>query len=79
MLPDGLTKIYDGMFEGCSALTSVTFPTALTIIKSSAFGSTALKKVILPVGLTTIEGGAFAGAKIEELYIPSTVTMLGMG
>ena len=36
-LPDSLTSIGEGAFEGCSALTTVTLPDSLTAIGDGAF------------------------------------------
>lgn len=64
--------IYDGAFEGCTGLTSVTIPDSVTSISSSAFyNCKALTSITIPNSVTSIGGIAFGSctslAKINML------------
>ena len=76
-MPDSVTSIEDGAFEGCVALESITIPDSVTSIGYSAFGGcVALESVTIPDRITfiryraaryrahsveDIRNGAFAG------------------
>lgn len=55
-----LTTIDYSAFESCSNLESVTFPSTLTSIGSSAFSETGIKSLSLPSGITSIGNYAFS-------------------
>ena len=55
-----VTSIRFECFMGCRDLTSVTFPSTLTVIKNWAFNGTGLTTVTIPKTLTEIQVGAFA-------------------
>jgi len=56
VIPEGITKIGEGAFMNCRALTSVTFPSTLEIIESYAFrGCSALTTVTIPATLTSVD------------------------
>ncbi len=60
-IPEGVTKIGNWAFYGCTGLTSVTIPEGVTKIGESAFeGCTGLTSVTLPKSIKEIESGAFA-------------------
>ena len=64
----GDLDIGQAAFSGCSALTSVKFPTSMSKIEAGAFaGCTKLETVILPDTFTKIEAGAFSGAPIKSI------------
>ena len=77
--PEGVTLIGECVFEGCSALTSVTIPSTVTEIRTEAFsGCSRLTSVTIPEGVTSIEGYVFSGCKaLTSVTIPSTVTSIG--
>lgn len=57
-----ITSIENGVFSGCSSLTSVTIPSGVTHIGAEAFrGCSGLTSVILPPSVTNIGAKAFAG------------------
>ncbi len=56
-------EIEPSMFEGCSALESVTFNSDVTTMGTNAFAGTALTNVTLPNSITTIPSGAFGNAR----------------
>ena len=60
-IPDSVTTIGEGVFDGCESLTSVTIPDSVTTIGNCAFydcGS--LTSVTIPDSVTTIGNYAFA-------------------
>ena len=61
-VPDGVTEIGDGAFEGCTGLTRVSFPDSLTTIEDSAFsGCTNLTQIVLPKHVRWVYSTAFSG------------------
>ncbi|MBR5372912.1 MAG: leucine-rich repeat domain-containing protein, partial [Oscillospiraceae bacterium] len=75
-----VTKIGDGAFVNCTALTSVNIPYTVTSIGMSAFSNCkALNSVDLPSRLTTIGDEAFSCcSSLTAVTIPDSVTTIGM-
>ena len=62
VIPNSVTSISFGAFNGCSGLKSVTIPNSVTSIGKSAFSDcTGLTSVTIPNSVTSIGGGAFGG------------------
>ena len=72
-----ITNVPDWAFAMQINCTSVTLPSALTSIGSSALEECAFTSITLPEGLTTIGDYAFYGSKLTSLLIPSTVSTIG--
>lgn len=73
-----VTSVYQA-FYGCS-ITSVTLPSTLKVIGSTAFGECSLlKSVLIPSSVTEIQLGAFYQSGLEKITIPSTVEIIGLG
>lgn len=66
-------------FNGCSSLTSVTFPPSLTSLGGSAFKSCDLRELDLSkTQITSIPSWAFGGnANLSVIKFPSTLTSIG--
>ena len=59
-IPEGVTKIGAGAFEGCDSLASITIPKGVTRIGASAFcGCTSLEEITIPNSVTKIGEAAF--------------------
>lgn len=59
-IPDGVTAIAFGAFEGCRGLTAVTLPGTVTEIRTCAFQKcTSLTSLHIPYSVTLIRGSAF--------------------
>ena len=61
-IPNSVTSIGYGTFEGCSSLTSVTIPNSVTSIGQGAFrGCSSLTSITIPNSVTSIGISAFSG------------------
>jgi len=62
VISNSITSIGNDAFQGCTGLTSVTFPNSVTSIGSQAFyGCTTLTSVTIPNSVTSIGSYAFQG------------------
>ena len=70
VIPTGITKIGDYLFQGCYGLTSVTIPQDVTSIGKYAFeGCSNLSSVMIPQSITNIGRKAFAKCKLRNVFI----------
>ena len=78
-IPDGVKKIRDGAFGGCSSLSSVAIPDSVTSIGNSAFAScSSLTSVIIGDGVTSIGDDTFYGCEnLTSVTIGDSVTSIG--
>ena len=78
MIPEGVTDIADGAFEGNRLITSVELPSTLKSIGERAFkGCSALNNVLLPTGLVYIGPNAFEDCdSLESIEIPAGVRVI---
>ncbi len=81
VIPNSVTSIGDGTFEGCSGLTSVTIHNGVTSIGESAFdGCSGLTTVTIPNSVTSIGKFAFFGCSgLTSVTISNSVTYIGEG
>ena len=79
VVPDGVTSIENGVFKGCSSLTSVNLPEGLTSIGDSAFSDcSSLASVSLAEGLTSIGDSAFSDcSSLTSVNLPEGLTSIG--
>ena len=72
---------YDGVFQSCTYLTSVTIPNTVTFIAGNVFSDcTALANVTLGNGISTINYNMFANcSSLTNITIPNSVTSIGAG
>ena len=81
VIPDDLTEIKDYVFHGATCLTSLTIPTSVTSIGSSAFfGCSGLTgDLVIPNSVTWIGSSAFYGCSglTGSLTFPNSVTSIG--
>ena len=80
VIPDGVTSIGSGAFQGCCALESVTIPNGVTSIGGTAFEDcTSLTSVTIPNSVTSIGSSAFSKCtSLSTITIPNSVTSISM-
>lgn len=79
-VPAAVATIESNTFNGCSALSTVTFAenSALKRIEDYAFsGLTSLKSIVLPASLEYIGSHVFAESGLTSITIPDAVTEVG--
>ena len=79
VIPNGITKIGNYTFYGCTSITNVTIPDTVTVVGRGAFdGCKNIKTVEIPESITTIEDYAFSECRsITSITIPDYVTSIG--
>ena len=78
-IPDSVTLIEAGAFEGCRSLTSITIPDSVSSIEDLAFGGChSLTNITIPDGVTSIGNAAFSSCRsLTSIRIPDSVTSIG--
>lgn len=78
IIDEGITRIGQNAFTGCSSLTSLTIPSTVTSIEQTALKNcTILPELHLPEGVTTLGYSTFTGCNaLTSITIPSTVTTI---
>ena len=78
-VPANLTRIEEGLFYGCTSLTTITLPPTLTSIGDVAFyGCSSLPSITISSSVTSIGNSAFYGcSSLPSITIPSSVTSNG--
>ena len=73
ILPDSVTSIDDGAFQGCSGLTSIVIPDSVTSIGQEAFNRcTGLTSIVISDSVVDILGNAFGGCtQLEQVIAPA--------
>ena len=80
-IPNSVTSIGNGAFNGCKSLTSITIPNSVTSIGWDAFSfCSSLTSITIPNSVTSIGDWAFGGcSSLTSVTIPSSVTSIGRG
>lgn len=79
VIEDGITRIGDDAFTGCSGVKSITIPDSVTSIGDYAFDyCSGLESITIPDSVTDIGIWAFAECRgLKTITIPDSVTTLG--
>ena len=78
VMPNGLTTLADGAFNGCTSLNNVGWSPALTSIGATAFYNTGFTSITIPEGVKSIGMQAFAFcAKLSSITFPATLETVG--
>jgi hypothetical protein len=79
IIPNSVTSISQGAFQGCSLLTSIAIPNSVTSIGKDAFyGCSLLTSITIPNSVTSIGNNAFYGCYLlTSITIPNSVTSIG--
>ncbi|MBO4822537.1 MAG: leucine-rich repeat domain-containing protein [Prevotella sp.] len=78
VMPNGLTTLADGAFNGCTSLNNVGWSTALTSIGEEAFYNTGFTSITIPEGVKTIGEQAFAFCgSLGSITFPATLETVG--
>ncbi len=80
-IPNNVTSIGYGAFNGCSGLSSIAIPNDVTSIEAYAFNDCDnLNSITIPNGVTSIEAYVFSGCRsLSSIEIPDGVTSIGYG
>ena len=78
-IPNSVTTIGEGAFNGCYSLTSINIPNSVTTIENRVFiDCKSLTSINIPNSVTTIGESAFACCRsLIRINIPNSVTTIG--
>ena len=81
IIPDNVTSIRDGAFDGCSCLSSFAISDSVTSIGDFAFfNCSSLSNLVIPDSVTSMGDGAFFNcSSLSSLVIPDSVVSIGNG
>lgn len=72
--PESVTKIYDGAFYGCTALTGFTFSKNVTTVPRAIFAlCTSLKELVIPETITKISSLITTDSSVTRITVPASV------
>lgn len=78
VMPNGLTTLANGAFNGCTILNNVGWSPALTSIGEMAFNNTGFTSITIPEGVTSIGKQAFAFCgSLGSITFPATLQTVG--
>ena len=76
-LPEKLTIIPYGLFDGCKNLKEVIFPAGLETIESYAFSRSGIEEIALPATVTRLDGNTFSEcAELRSLTLPTYIEVI---
>mgnify|MGYP002523255243 CR=1 FL=1 len=75
LIPETVTMIQNGAFNGCSSLTEITIPESVTTIGNGAFfGCSSLTEITIPASVTSIGNCAFSDCtSLKKLTLPAGI------
>lgn len=78
-VPDGIIRIVESAFDGCTSLEEVTLPGSLTLIDDEGFkGCSRLKGIRIPAAVTELGNHCFSGCTaMQSAQLPDNLEDLG--
>ena len=76
-IPEGVTTIAEGAFEGNKTIQTVIIPDGVTTIEEDAFKNSSVTTVTIPDTVTSLGDGAFENSNVTSVTIPDSVTSVG--
>ena len=78
IVPEGVTRINNGAFFGCSGLKSMTIPNGVTIIGSKAFsGCSGMTSITIPSSVYEVGDNVFQGCyKLSSITLPDNISKM---
>ncbi len=78
VIPDNISSLQNGAFEGCSSLETVTLNKSIKTIPNAAFANChSLRSFNMTANLKNIEVNAFTGCRNISFVIPENVSYIG--
>lgn len=78
VIPDGMTQVWEGIFNNCYSLTNIVIPKSITKIGDDSFNSCpSLTNIVIPKSVTEIGVKSFYSCpSLTNIVIPEGVTIL---